>query len=262
MRANNLKKLWGEGRKTINAWCGIPAAFSAESMAHQGFDSVTVDMQHGIVDYQTMVTMLQAISTTEVVPMVRVPWREPGIIMKSLDAGAYGVICPMVNTREQAQELVSYCNYAPKGSRSFGPVRALIYGGADYPSHANDEVLAIAMIETREALDNLDSILSVEGLDGIYVGPADLAISLGKKPGFDPTDEVVVGAIETIIKGANRHGVRAGIHCGAPAYAKKMMEIGFDFATLLSDQRMMTMKAAEVVSEMRERPAGQVSSTY
>jgi 4-hydroxy-2-oxoheptanedioate aldolase len=263
MRENALKRRWAEGRATINGWLAIPSAFSAEVMAHQGWDSLTVDMQHGIVDYQAMVTMLQAISTTATVPLVRVPWREPGIIMKSLDAGAYGVICPMINTRDECEELVAACRYPPRGNRSFGPIRALIYGGADYPKHANDHVLAIAMIETRQALDNLEAILAVPGLDGIYVGPADLSNSMGHTPTFDQEEKPVLEAIEHIVRAARRMGVRAGIHCGAPAYAKRMMALGFDFTTLLSDARLMTMKAQEIVAAMTDRPAvGGSGGTY
>ena len=144
MRANRLRSIWKSGATAVNGWLAIPNSFSAETMAHQGWDSLTVDMQHGVVDYQTMVTMLQAISTTDTVPMVRVPWLEPGIIMKSLDAGAYGLICPMINTRDEAARLVSYARYAPKGCRSFGPIRASMYAGADYPQKANDTVVVFA----------------------------------------------------------------------------------------------------------------------
>jgi 4-hydroxy-2-oxoheptanedioate aldolase len=255
MRENLLKARWAEGRATVNGWLAIPSAFAAEVMAHQGWDSLTVDMQHGIVDYQAMVTMLQAISTTATVPLVRVPWREPGIIMKSLDAGAYGVICPMINTREECEELVAACRYPPRGNRSFGPIRALLYAGADYPRHANDHVLAIAMIETRQAVESLEEILAVPGLDGIYVGPADLSNSMGFTPTFDQEEPAVVEAIGHIVRTARRHGVRAGIHCGAPSYAKRMMALGFDFTTLLSDARLMAMKAQEILSAMQDRPA-------
>ena len=156
MRENKLRRLWQSGAAAVNGWLAIANSFSAETMAHQGWDSLTIDLQHGVVDYQAMVTMLQAISTTDTVPMVRVPWLEPGILMKSLDAGAYGVICPMVNSRLDAQNLVAWTHYAPRGTRSFGPVRAQIYGGADYPQHANETIVAFAMIETAAALDNLD----------------------------------------------------------------------------------------------------------
>ena len=125
-------------------------------MAHQGYDSLTIDMQHGVVDYQTAVTMLQAISTTPVIPLARVPWNDPAILMKSLDAGVYRVICPMINTRAEAEALVRACKYPPRGYRSFGPVRASIYAGSDYVDHANDDLIVMPMIETSEALKNLD----------------------------------------------------------------------------------------------------------
>src|SRR6185369_11917132 len=162
MRPNPLRTLWQSGGAAVNGWLAIPNGFSAETMAHQGWDSLTVDLQHGVVDYQTAVTMLQAISTTPTVPLARVPWLDPGILMKMLDAAVYGVICPMINSAEEARRLVAACRYPPKGTRSFGPIRALLYGGADYPKHANDTILVIAMIETRDALTNLDEILAVD----------------------------------------------------------------------------------------------------
>ena len=200
MRENRLRTLWNQDRAAVNGWLAVPDSFSAEVMAHQGWDTLTIDMQHGVIDYQRMVTMLQAISTTPTVPVVRVPWLEPGIIMKTLDAGAYGVICPMVNTREEAQRLVSYTHYAPMGSRSFGPVRANLYGGPDYATEANRTVVAFAMIETAQALDNLDAILSVEGLDAIYIGPSDLSLALGCKPVFDDVEPKVAQAIDHIVE--------------------------------------------------------------
>ena len=262
MRENKLRRLWAEGKGTINGWCSTPSSFTAEIMAHQGWDSVTIDCQHGLVDYQAAVGMLQAISTTETVPLVRVPWREPGILMKMLDAGAYGVICPMVNTPEEAEELVQACSYPPRGQRSFGPIRAVVYAGADYPKHANAEILSIAMIETKKALDNVDAITATDGLSGIYIGPADLANSLGVTPGFDPTDEGVLRAIADILAAAKKNGKFAGIHCGYPAFGKRMLADGFDFVTLMNDTRLLTLKAQEFLSEMREGPSGPQSSAY
>jgi len=254
MRENRLRHLWREDRAAVNGWLAIPSAFSAETMAHQGWDSLTIDLQHGVVDYQTAVTMLAAISTTDTVPLVRVPWLDPGIIMKMLDAGSYGVICPMVNSPEDAATLVGACRYPPKGQRSFGPIRALLYAGPDYPKHANDTVAAFAMIETKRALDALDEILSVPGLDAIYVGPADLSLALGCTPTFDQEEKPVVAAIERIAEAAARHGVVAGIHNGSPAYAKRMIELGFRFVTIGSDARMMAAGAKQTVAAMRETP--------
>ena len=159
MRKNTLKEIWASGGATLNGWCSIPSSFSAEIMAHQGFDSITIDMQHGLVDYTDAVTMLQAISTTDVIPIARVPWSDPARLMKILDAGSYGVICPMINTAEEAEDLVRACKYPPWGFRSFGPIRAKYYGGGathgggDYHNFADEETLVIPQIETRQAIE-------------------------------------------------------------------------------------------------------------
>ena len=152
MRKNRLRTIWSEGGTVMNGWLHLPSSFSAEVMAHANYDSLTLDMQHGPIDYGSLVSMLQAISTTDTVPVVRVPWHDPGVIMQVLDAGCYAVICPMVNSREEAEAFVGACRYPPDGYRSFGPYRATLYGGEDYTEHANETVVTIAMIETREAL--------------------------------------------------------------------------------------------------------------
>ena len=188
MRKNKLKELFKTGKPIINSWLSIPSSFSAESMAQQSWDSLTIDMQHGLIDYSSAVSMLQAISTTNITPMARVNWNEPGQIMKILDAGCYGVICPMVSNRKEAEKFVQACQYPPKGYRSFGPIRASIYGGSDYAKHADDEILKLAMIETKEALEKLDEILDTPHLDGVYIGPADLSLAVGEEPGFDKPD--------------------------------------------------------------------------
>ena len=262
MRENRLRTLWKADQAAVNGWLAIPNSFSAETMAHQGWDSLTIDLQHGVVDYQAMVGMLQAISTTPTVPVVRVPWLEPGIIMKTLDAGAYAVICPMVNTREDAQKLVAYTHYAPRGTRSFGPIRALLYGGADYPQHANDTIVTFAMIETAAALDNLDDILSVEGLDAIYIGPSDLSLALGCRPTFDDLDPRAAEAVDHILARAKKHGVVAGIHNATPEAALRRIAKGFQFVTVSSDARLMAAGAQQVVTRMRATQAPKASGTY
>jgi 4-hydroxy-2-oxoheptanedioate aldolase len=252
VRENTLKAIWARGDAVINGWLAIPSAFSAEVMAHQGFDSLTVDLQHGVVDYQTGVTMLQAISSTPTIPLTRVPWNEPGLIMKALDAGAYGIICPMINTRADAEQLVRTCKYPPAGYRSFGPVRASIYAGTDYGDRANDDLLVIPMIETAEAVKNLDEILSVPGIDAVYIGPADLSLSLGCRPRLDQTDPPVVEAIQKILAGCKRHHVVAGLHNNTVAYARKMIDEGFQFVTIASDSRFLAAKASEEVGALRK----------
>jgi 4-hydroxy-2-oxoheptanedioate aldolase len=253
MRENRLRTLWKSDQAVVNGWLAIPNSFSAEVMAHQGWDSLTIDLQHGVIDYAAMVTMLQAISTTAAVPVVRVPWLEPGIIMKTLDAGAYGVICPMVSTREEAQRFVAYTNYAPRGTRSFGPVRATLYGGADYPTQANDTIVRFAMIETAQALDNLDAILSVEGLDAIYIGPSDLSLALGCKPVFDDVDPKAAQAIDHIVERAKAHGVVAGIHNGRADVARSRIAKGFRFVTVGSDARILAAGSQDLLGAMRAK---------
>jgi len=251
MRENRLRTLWQADQAAVNGWLAIPDSFAAETMAHQGWDTLTIDLQHGVIDYQAMVTMLQAISTTATVPIVRVPWLEPGIVMKSLDAGAYGVICPMVNTREDAQKFVAWTSYAPRGSRSFGPVRALLYAGADYPQRANETIVRFAMIETAQALDNLDAILSVEGLDAVYIGPSDLSLALGCRPVFDDVDPPVAQAIDHICERAKAHGVVAGVHNGVPDVALARVAKGFRFVTVGSDARLLAAGSQQVLARMR-----------
>ena len=187
--ANRVKQSWNEGKATVNGWLAIPAGFSAEVMAQAGWDSLTVDLQHGVQDYLSMVHCFQAMQHHPVLPMVRVPWNEPGIIGKVLDAGAYGVICPMINTVDDAQKFISYCKYPPKGARSNGPIRAGIYGvvgpGGGYQATANDEIVLLPMMETKTAVENMEAILDVQGIDGVYIGPSDLGFSYGLVPKLD-----------------------------------------------------------------------------
>jgi len=263
VRENTIRRKWREDTAVVNGWLAIPSAFSAETMAHQGWDSLCIDMQHGVVDYQVAVTMLTAISTTATIPLVRVPWLDPGIIMKMLDAGAFGIICPMVNTKADAETFVAACRYAPRGMRSFGPIRALLYAGADYPTHANDTVISFAMIETRQALDNLDDILSVDGLGAVYIGPADLSLALGCTPKFDQDEKPVVEAIDMVLRKAREKGVVPGIHNGTAEHALKMIAKGFRFVTVGSDARLMAAGAQGITAKMRAgMPAPVAAATY
>ena len=263
MRKNNIKELIKQGKPVINGWLQIPHSYPAEVMAKQGYDSLTIDMQHGVVDYPNALQMLQAISTTDVVPMARVNWNEPGQIMKILDAGAYGVICPMVSNRQEAEKFVQACMYPPKGYRSFGPIRGLLYGGADYGKHANDEILKLAMIETKEALSNLDEIMSTEGLDGIYIGPADLSLAVGAEPSFDiPETSPVFKVILTILERAKKNKIIPCIHNMSPEYAQKMINLGFKLVTIGADQRYMSAGAKTAVDKIKQTSSKETSKTY
>jgi 4-hydroxy-2-oxoheptanedioate aldolase len=259
MRKNTVKEIWARGGAVINGWCSIPSSFSAEIMAHQGFDSITIDMQHGLVDYQVATTMLQAISTTSVIPLTRVPWNDPARLMKILDAGSYGVICPMINTPEVAESLVRACKYPPDGFRSFGPIRAKYYGGGathgggDYHQFANEETLVIPQIETREAIKNLDEILQVPGISAIYIGPSDLSMALGKEPRKGQSDPEVVEAKAKILATCKRHGIPAGIHTNSTEVAVDMIKQGFQLTSIQSDDRFLMSKARDEVAAVRDQ---------
>jgi len=170
VRPNKIKQMWRDGRFVTLGWLSVSHGFTAEVMARQGFDALCVDMQHGTTDMSDVWPMLQAISQTETVPVVRVPWNDPATIMKALDLGAYGIIVPLINTADDAAKAVAACRYPPVGMRSSGPVRAVHYGGSDYLAKANDEIVVMAMIETKEGLANLDAICATKGLDAVY-GP-------------------------------------------------------------------------------------------
>jgi len=245
--ANNVKAAWKAGKAVVNGWLAIPNGFSAEMYSKAGWDSVTVDMQHGVQDYLSCVSCFQGISLTPgVLPMVRVPWNEPGIIGKVLDAGAYGVICPMINTEAEARALVQYSKYPPHGTRSNGPIRAGVYGeGGNYQKTANDEILVIPMIETKTALDNLEAILDVPGIDAIYVGPSDLGLSLGMAPILDREEPEILRIYERLIKETSKRGIAAGLHNGSPAYAKKMIGMGFKLVTVGGNDVGLMVNAAK-----------------
>lgn len=244
--------------KSVNGWCAIPSPVTAEIMARQGFDLMTIDLQHGLIDYPMALTMLQAIQALPAPVMARVPWNEPGIIAKCLDAGFAGLICPMINTAEDARRLVQATRYAPLGSRSFGPTRANLVYGPGYAKTANDTVIILAMIETREALTNLDAILNTEGIDGVYVGPSDLGLSLGHEPTLDPSAPEVLDAIATIAARAKAAGRIAGCHTGSPAMIRRSFALGFDFASLLTDARLFTTAIAAQLAATRETTAIEV----
>ena len=252
MNQQGLNKCWIEGKGAINGWCGIPSTVTAEIMSLQKFDSITIDLQHGLIDYQVALNMLQVFSKIDATPMVRVPWNEPGIIMKMLDAGSLGIICPMINNKEDASKFVGATKYVPDGFRSSGPTRAGIVHGGSYHDEANNKIISLAMVETEEALDNVNEIASTEGLTGIYIGPSDLSISMGLKPGLDRTEEKIIQAIDKIKMACKKHAIKVGIHCLSPEFLKNKLKEGFDLASLASDYRFFTEIVSKKVQEARE----------
>lgn len=262
MRQNELRRLLAGGGTAINGWIAIPDPFAAEQYAAQGFDSVTVDLQHGAADVGGLIPLLQAIDLGGATSLVRVPWNHPADVMRVLDAGAEGVICPMVNSADQARAFVAAGRYPPLGGRSAGPFRASHVAGVDYVRAANDEVLLIAMIETREAVANLDAIVSVEGIDGVYVGPNDLSLSYGKPGSLAPDDAEVLEVMAAIAAGARRHGKFAGVHTDGPATAAQRYAEGYHFCTLLNDVRLLVDAAKRMVAETRGSGPVEASRSY
>jgi 4-hydroxy-2-oxoheptanedioate aldolase len=251
MRKNKLKEIWQAGGTVLNGWLHIPNFWSAELMAHAGWDSVTVDMQHGLHSMETAIQLLQAISTTDCVPLARVNWNEPGAVMRLLDGGAYGIICPMINTAAECKRFVGACRYPPGGYRSYGPTRARVYAGTGYDLSANQEILTIAMVETREAVDNIEEIASVEGLDGIFVGSGDLRLSLTGSASPGSGEELMNEALRTIVESCRKQKLVPGIFSTSVADATAMIRKGFRFVTLKSDSMLLSEYATKLVAEVR-----------
>lgn len=246
----SLRALWAEDKPAFGGWCTIPSTFSAELMARQGFDWVCIDTQHGLIGYHAMVPMLQALALTGVPPVVRVAWNSPGEIAKALDAGALGVIVPMVNSPVDARAAVAACRYAPEGARSYGPIRAAL-SHPYTPEWANRNVLLFVMLETAEAVRNAEDILDVPGIDGVYVGPADLAVSLGLPPRLDVEDGIHRDAQDRILRACKDRRLVPGMHTGAPEYARRAADRGFRFMALATDSVYMGLGAQQFLQVAR-----------
>ena len=253
MRKNRVREIWADGKAALNGWLHIPSTWSAELMAHQGWDCLTVDMQHGMMGMETAIAMLQAISTADVVPMARVNWNTPGDIMKLLDAGAYGIICPMIETRAQCEAFVGACRYPPEGYRSHGPTRPRIIVGEDYAEDANEQVVTLAMIETAAGFENRDAIMSVEGLDGVFVGIGDLRLTLTGKAGFSADDPTVVASLDAILESARKHGLVAGLFAAGTDHGVAMIRRGYQFVSVATDTMILKGAAAAMVESVRAR---------
>lgn len=233
-----LGATWNGGGTALGAWMMLREPLAAEVAATAGYDYVCVDCQHGLADEQTMTTMILAIARTGASPLVRVAANEAHLIGRALDAGAVGVIVPMVNTAAQARAAVAACRYAPEGTRSIGPMLPGTRYGGGYVPAANRSISCIVMIETREALEAVEEIVAVPGVDAVYVGPADLSLSLGLRPGVDQPDAVFHEALATIVAACQRHGVVPGVHANAELAAARhaagfrMITVGFDHASM------------------------------
>jgi 4-hydroxy-2-oxoheptanedioate aldolase len=255
VRPNGLQRLWEQGGVALNGWLALGSSYAAEILGHLPYDSVTVDLQHGMQDFETALTMFQALSTSHTVPIARIPANQAWMAQRVLDAGAYGVICPMISNAEQCRQFVAACRYPPAGERSFGPARGLLYGGRDYVLHANDCILTLAMIETPDGLKNAAEILAVEELDGIYVGPSDLAMSLGL-PVTPQIHQEVRTAAAHLLRLSKAAGKRAGIFCSTLEFGREMAALGFDMVTVSTDAELLRNAAISVLDTVRRPAAG------
>ncbi len=246
MHINTVRARIAAGLPVLNAWLSIASSHVAEAIAHQGVDSVTIDLQHGAIDYAAAFHMLQAIATSPAAPLVRVPPGDFALMGKLLDSGASGVICPMVNSSAEARAFVAACRYPPTGTRSFGPNRVSIQAGPDYWRRANDEIVLLAQVETRAAVAAAGDIIHVDGLDGVYIGPADLSLSYGQPPSMVPADPAVQSAIADVRDVARGAGRIAAIHTDGAATARQRFQDGFQICSLPTDMRLLitAVKAA------------------
>jgi 4-hydroxy-2-oxoheptanedioate aldolase len=224
----------------LGAWTFLREPLAAETASRAGYDYVCIDAQHGLHDEHSVVTHLQAIATGgQAFPIVRVLWNEAGLIGRALDAGALGVIVPLINTVEDAQAVVHACRYPPAGNRSLGPIGAGARYGPRYVAEANDHVAPIPMIETSEALEQVDAIAAVPGVAALYVGPVDLSLSLGLPPRVDHEDELFDSALKRIVAACDAAGIIPAVHADPTLVAKRkaqgfrMITVGYDLQPMV-----------------------------
>jgi len=246
---NPLRPRLERSEVLIGGWCTLPTPFAAELVGRSGVDYAVVDMQHGLAGYSDLIAMLQAIELTGTVPMVRIPFGDYGLAQRALDGGAMGVVVPMVNDPGLAEAAVRACRYPPAGERSYGPIRSRLLLGTD-TDWANEQVLCLVQIETRAALASLDDILQVPGIDGVYVGPSDLALTHGIPPGT-PSDEVD-GLLSLIAQACRRHGKIPAIHALSGSDGHQKLALGYQMCSIGSDSTWLHAGYREQVDRARQ----------
>jgi 4-hydroxy-2-oxoheptanedioate aldolase len=255
MATNPIREIWAGDRPAFGLWSVMPGTIGAEILAKAGADYVCVDQQHGVIDYGSMAPMFQAIRAGGAAPITRVLSNDPFLIMKALDAGSWGVIVPLVNSAEDAARAVSACRYPPQGIRSFGPVLAADVIGSRDPEELGGKVVCLVMVETREALERVGEIAATPGLDGIYIGPSDLALSLGLTPTLEIMEGEHAEAVERIREACHRNGIAAGIHSPSGEWARRHAQAGFDLITVASDAPLLRAAAGQEMATAREGSA-------
>lgn len=245
MRKNTAKQLLQAGRPAVGVWINWPSVCAAEALATVGWDWLVVDTEHGAIDLETLQNLFIAIGSTPTIPMCRVPWNDPKDIKRVLDAGALGIVVPMVCSAEDAEKAVKAAKYPPEGIRSSGGGRWRYWAGPDYTEHANDEIMVVVMIEHVDAVRRAEEILSVKGVDACFIGPNDLAWSMGVPHGKARGTPEHQALIEEVLRAAKKVGVPAGIHCGSPEEVNQRIDQGFQFLACQNDGAFLMKSATE-----------------
>jgi 4-hydroxy-2-oxoheptanedioate aldolase len=248
---DRVRRRWAGGEVAFNAWSTFPGVASARILADAGFDAVTVDLQHGEHTAAGLGEAVEAIERAGAVPFIRLPWNDPASIMRALDLGARGLICPMVNSAEEAEAFVRYCRYPPLGTRSYGPVRSAFGTAREQTDAANAAVLAFAQIETTEGWANVEAICATERLDGVYVGPADLSLTLGFEGFADLSAAEMQQALARVVASASSAGIVPGIHSPTADQAVEMARAGFRFVGAAGDRELLGSSGAESLARVR-----------
>lgn len=245
LKRNRVKQLLSEGKPAVGTWLNLASAVVADNLGHIGFDFLVVDMEHSPITQETAFHCLASIAASEAVPLARVPWNHPMPIKQALEAGAMGVVVPMVNTREEAEEAVSAVRFPPAGSRSMGAMASPY--GPDYGGRFNEEVCAVLMVEHAEAVGKVEEILAVEGIDACFIGTGDLALSMGRKIGH-PDHE---SAVQRVLKAGQKRGVPVGLPCGTPEAVNQRIGEGFRFIDFSCDLVFLMSAAQEGLAKVR-----------
>jgi len=253
---DRVRERWARGEAALNAWLTFEGAASAAIVAEAGFDAITLDLQHGAAHLESVGAVAAAIETAGAVPFVRLRWNDPGLVMRALDLGARGVICPMIDSREQAEAFVQVCRYPPLGSRSYGPIHGAFGSGREHTERANADVLTFAQIETAEGLEAVAEIAATPGLDGLYIGPADLSLTLGLGRFADLTDAAMLAALDAVVAAAAAAGIVPGIHAPGLERASAMIRRGFRFVGSAGDADLLSSAAADALAGVRNGATG------
>jgi len=253
MRINQAKEALKAGEPQVGTWLSLGSPIAARFLARGGWHWLTLDMEHGAMDWQLAATIFGSIADAGGVPLIRVPAIDPQHAKRALDQGAYGIVFPMCNSPEQASLAVAACKYPPEGIRSVGGgLHALNFGtdAATYYRHANDQILVIVQIEHIEGVRRCDEILSVPGIDAVFVGPNDLLASMGKTPQMETDDPEFVDALTTIRTTAVRYGVAPGLHVADAEAANRRIDEGWRFIAISSELGLMQRASGEVVQRV------------